>query len=52
MPNKIQITLTLEADHLSYLRTLAKTDFFDNASMAMGKIIKDHQEMTSTEVAD
>ena len=44
---KTQITITVEGEHLSYLRTLAKDEFEGNNSMAIRKIINDHQEMTA-----
>lgn len=41
---KVQITVTLEQEHLDYVTTMAETMFEGNESMAFRKIISEHKQ--------
>jgi len=50
MPNKDQITVTLEPDHIKYVKALAKKMYEGNDSMAFRKIIADHSRLINDKV--
>ena len=52
MANKDQITVTLEPEHIKYVKALAVAKYEGNDSMAFRKIIADHSEWIGFKVND